>query len=186
MENLSYFKNLIEIKKALSIKSTSHILSVCKGERSHAQNLRFAKLDINGNPVLMDKHKSAPKKIARKVICLNDERIFISAAEAGREYGLNSSSISSCAKGKKKSVKKNNVRYRFAELDENDKPILTATHEEGLDWKGKGGKIMRINDRKIFNSLAAFLRETGINRKRAKKYEEDQNTNLFGNEYIVL
>ena len=72
-----------------------------------------------------------------------------------------------------KSVKKNNVRYRFAELDENDKPILTATHEEGLDWKGKGGKIMRINDRKIFNSLAAFLRETGINRKRAKKYEED-------------
>lgn len=179
-----YFKTLDEICKKLDIEHKSHIPSICNGERSHTQRWRFALLDSDtGDPILYEKHNQPPKKLNRKIISLNDEKVFKSAAEAGRFYKLNSGAISTCARGETKSVPKNKVKMRFAYLDDNDEPILHDMHNESVEMRGKH-KIILIKNEKSFNSLAGYCRETKIPRKAAQRYMKDQSVNLFGNEFL--
>ena len=87
MKDLYYFKTLDEIVEKLNIKSKSHITSVCKGKRTHAEKWRFAYFNNETKkPVLTDKHNDKAKKIIRKIICLNDNKIFANGVEAGIHY----------------------------------------------------------------------------------------------------
>jgi hypothetical protein len=186
MKDVFYFKSLDEICEKLNIKSKSHILSVCKGERTHAEKWRFAYLDDGTkNPILTDKHRNKAKKVIRKVICLNDNKVFQNGTEAGIYYKLNSSQITNCAQGNAKSVYCNKVRLRFAFLDDNDNPILKDKHKESISARGKS-RIQALKDGRVFNSLAEYIRETGLPYKTAKRYLKDPSINLFGYEFIEL
>lgn len=186
MKDLYYFKTLDEICDKLNIKSKSHISSVCKGNRSHAEKWRFAYFDNETKkPILTEKHTSKAKKIIRKIICLNDNKVFENGVEAGIHYNLNSSAITNCAQGNAKSVYCNKVRLRFAFLDDNDKPILKEIHNESISARGKR-RIQLLKDGRVFNSLAEYLRETGVPYKTAQRYIKDPSINLFGNEFIEL
>lgn len=186
MKDLYYFKTLDEICEKLNIKSKSHIISVCKGERTHVEKWRFSYFDNETkNPVLKEKHKLKAKRIIRKVICLNDKKIFANGVDAGIHYGLNSSAITNCARGNAKSVYCNKIRLRFAFLDDNNNPILKEIHNETISARGKR-RIQLLRDGRVFNSLAEYIRETGVPYKTAQRYIKDPTINLFGNEFIEL
>jgi len=186
MKDLYYFKTLDEVCEKLNISSKSHIIGVCKGERTHVEKWRFSYFDNETKkPILTEKHKHKAKKITRKVICLNDKKIFGNGVDAGIHYGLNSSAITNCAQGNAKSVYCNKIRLRFAFLDDNDNPILKEIHNETISARGKR-RIQLLKDGRVFNSLAEYIRETGVPYKTAQRYIKDPTINLFGNEFIEL
>ncbi len=186
MDSLFYFKTLDEICAKLNLKGKSHIKGVCDGKRSHVDKWRVAYFDsIAKAPKLTERHKQIPRKVIRRVICLNDKKEFDSGADAGIYYKLNSSQITKCAKGEAKSVYCNNNRLRFAFIDDNGNPILSYLHHEPLTARGKS-RIQLLKTGKVYNSLAEFLRETGIPYKTAKRYLKDPSIDLFGFEFIEL
>lgn len=186
MENILYFKTLDEICDKLEISGKSHIKSVCDGKRAHVEKWRIAFFDNNTKqPILKEKHKVKPRKVIRKIICLNDKKVFDSGIEAGIYYQLNSSQITKCAKGEAKSVYGKIERLRFAFLDDNGNPILTSKHKESLSARGKS-RIQVIKTGEIYNSFAEFIRETGIPYKTAKRYQKDRSIDLLGYEFIEI
>ncbi len=186
MDSPLYFKTLNDLCYKLQIRYKGHCKSVCTGKRYHVENWRIAYFNNElRQPILTDKHKIKPPKRLRKIICLNDNNKFKSGIEAGQYYGLNSSQVTKCAGGGAKSVYCGQERLRFAFLDDDGKPILTTTHEQPLSHRGKK-RILRLKTGEIFNSLAEYLRETKIPRKRAKKYLEDPAIDLLGHEFIEI
>lgn len=118
-------------KLELPPSSRNHIHSVIKGERTRVGGYRFAKYDTKKKkPELHEKHKEDAKRIIKKLICLNDKKIFKNASKAAIKYKLSSGQIRLCCKGVLKTTGNDecNIRYRFAYLDSNNKPILTETH----------------------------------------------------------
>jgi hypothetical protein len=179
------FKDLSSLCLTLKIKGKAHVKSVCEGKRSHVEGWRVAYLDKEGEPIFKQKHDESAKKVSRAVICLNDEKVFKNATKAGSFYGVIASQIGRCAAGKSKSVRLGSERLRFAFIDEDGNPILTKTHKEKLEAKGKF-KLMHIESGQVFNSLNAFCRATSVPLKRAKKFLEGEDISLLGNEFIVL
>jgi len=176
-DKLIKFKSKKEISEKLEINH-SHIKSVCDGDRTHVEKWRIAYLDEDENPILKDRHKEVPRKVIRKVICLDDKEIFKNSAEAGRFYGLDGSAIANCARGNAKTT----GSLRFAFLDHNNNPMFTEKHKESLRQKGKY-QIVLISTGEVFNSLAAYCRKTGVSYKNAKKYMQDKSKNLLGYEF---
>lgn len=186
MNKLLYFKKLDELCNNLEIKSKAHVKAVCDGQRSHAEKWRIAYYDsIQKSPILTDKHKEKPKRVIRELICLNDNKVFKNGIAAGRFYGISSQQITKCAAGFAKSVYKGKDRLRFAFIDEFGTPILTDMHSESLSTRGDK-RIIRISTGELFNSLAEYIRKTGISYKRAKKYLKDQTIDLMGFEFIEI
>jgi hypothetical protein len=186
MKDVYYFKTLDEICEKLNIKSKSHISSVCRGERTHVEKWRFAYFNNDTKqPILTDKHNDKAKRIIRRIICLNDNKKFANGVKAGIHYNLNPSAITKCAAGNAKSVYCNKLRLRFAFLDDNDNPILKEIHNESLSARGKR-RIQLLKDGRVFNSLAEYIRETGVPYKTAQRYIKDSTINLFGYEFIEL
>ena len=182
----SYFKSLDEICKKLNLRSKSHIKGVCDGLRSHTQKWRIAYFDNEKQePILTERHNKKAKKIVRKVICLDDRKVFQNATEAGSFYSVIPNQIGLCAKGRSKSVISKGQKLRFAYLNDDDQPLFTDKHKELLGWKGKN-KILHLETGKIFNSLKAFCDETGVSQKRARRYIEDKEINMLGNNFIIL
>ena len=149
------------------------------------EHWRVAYLDSKKDPILYERHRKTASKVIRRVICLDDNKIFDNCQETGRYYGVIGSQISECARGKLKSVYVGEKRLRFAYLDGNDSPVITKKHHESLDASGKY-KILHLRSGKVFLSLNAFCRETGVPWKRAKNYLEGKETNLLGNEFKRL
>jgi group I intron endonuclease len=181
-----YYKNLDELCSKLNIKNKGHVRAVCEGRRSHVEKWRIAFYDQNTEkPNLYESHNKAPKKVIRKVVCLNDKKEFSCGLEAGRFYGINASQITKCAGGGAKSVYCDKKRLRFAFLDDDGNPIIKEAHKQPLTWRGKK-RIQRISTGEVFNSLAEYIRATNIPYKRAKKYLKDPNVDLLGYEFIEL
>ena len=181
-----YFKSLDEICDKLNLHSKSHIKGVCDGARSHTEKWRIAYFDNEKQePILTKRHNEKAKKIIRKIICLDDKKIFKNASEAGSSYHVIANQIGLCAKGILKSVTSKGQKLRFAYLDDNNEPILTDMHHEPLGWRGKH-RVLHIETGKKYNSLKAFCDETGVSQKRAKRYIEDKTIDLLGHEFIIL
>jgi len=186
MTNIMCFKNLDEICDKLEISSKSHIKGVCDGNRHHVEKWRIAYYDHETqSPVLTPKHKETPKKVIRRIICLNDSREFENGSEAGKHYKIISSQVTKCAKGESKSVYCKGERLRFAFLDDNGKPVLKPKHKETLSARGKS-RIQVIRTGEIYNSFAEYLRETGVPYKTAKRYQKDNSVELFGFEFMEI
>jgi hypothetical protein len=77
------------------------------------------------------------------------------------------------------------VRLRFAFLDDNGNPILTEKHKDSISNRGNC-RIQSLKDGRVYNSLAEYIRVTGIPYKTAKRYMKDPSINLFGYEFIEL
>lgn len=196
-KDLIYHKNISEMCYNLSIKNKSHIKAVCEGTRSNVDSYRLAKYDAEKNcPILHETHNKQCKKIVRKVICLNDNKIFDNFSKAAKEYSVHPNQILLCAKGKIKSVFVKNKetdkkeRFRFAFLDKSNKPILTNKHKEPLEQRKGISRIFLIYPRpdgqNEFSSLAEYCRKTGVPPKRARKYLTDRSINLLGLEFITI
>lgn len=185
MKNILYFKSLDDLCDKLEI-SKSHVKSVCEGQRSHVENWRIAYFNRETNlPILSPKHKEKIRKRLRKIICINDGKIFNSGIDAGKYYRLNHCQITKCAGGEAKSVYNNDTRLRFAFIDENGKPILLNKHKESLSMRGhKRIKLLRTGE--VFQSLAEFCRKTGVSQKRARKYINNPNIDMLGFEFIQI
>jgi len=186
-EHPRLFATAIEIAKALSIANRTHIPAVIKGKRSHVEGYRVAKYDKNEKkPILTEMHKNAPRKVIREVMCLDDDQIFESCAEAARNCGGSGQQVALCCKGKLRTTGRGKQRLRFAYIDEDRNPLLTETHrkaEESLDWKGT--EVYCPEFEKRFNSVAAFCREAkarGANLpgKRVRRHLKDPNVSLGG------
>jgi hypothetical protein len=185
-KSLKYFKSLDELINGLGLKSKNHIASVCTGIRTHVENWRIAYFDNYSNePILTKGHMSKVKKVKRKIICLNNNKVFEDATSAGIFFKLNPSYITKCARGVCKFIFCENEKLRFAFLNADGKEILTAKHKEPLTNKGKK-RIQLIKEGKLFNSLAEYLRYTGIPYSTAKRYLKDPSLDLEGYEFIEL
>lgn len=184
-ENLYFFNDLKSLGDSLHLTSTSHVKSVCEGDRTHTEHWRIAFVDEQGNPIFKDKHHEVAKKVIRRVMCLNDDETFENLSLAGMHYQVNSGQIGKCAAGKAKSVRCRGERLRFAYTDPEGEPILTKKHLESLDTRGKF-RIYHLNTGETFNSLNAFCRKTRVPIKRAKKFLKGENVDLMGNEFQVI
>ena len=195
------FKTLAELCEFLKIKNTGHVKSVCDGNRSHAEKWRIAKWNQEKQqPIFFDKHLKKPNKIIRKLVCLNDNKLFDSPSVAGKYYGIDSQGIAKVCTGRAKSVycldgRKRGARLRFAYVDELDQPKLTNKHRDAQRSlaMSRNNRILLVNpdmqkqlgqDR--FNSIAEFCRITGIPPKRVRKYMNEPTTDMFGCEFIKL
>lgn len=160
--------------------SQSHILDICKGKRQHDQGWRVAYYDKEKKePIFRNKHLLPIREKIRGVICLNDNKVFSNATEAGKFYNLESGQILLCCAGKLKSTGRNlKTKYKFAHTDKEGKPILTPLHSESDSWLGK--KIFCPGLGKEFRSVAEFCRETNIPAKRVSKYLKGKNIDLGG------
>jgi hypothetical protein len=76
---------------------------------------------------------NAPKKVTKKVICLNTKEIFASAAEAAKTYNTHRSSIYESTK--------RGSRYFSSGMDKHGTPLQWMDYEEYLDKVNKGEKI---------------------------------------------
>jgi len=193
---VAYFKSLDDMCQGLKIKSKAHVKSVCDGKRSHAEKWRIAYYNHDTDvPVLTTTHLAKAKKIIRRIQCLDDGKAFDNCTEAGSAYSVAHNQIGMCARGILKSVRVKNKetgtteRLRFAYLDANDQPILTARHSEPLSQRKGVAKIVLLNPemgkslgKSIFSSRAEFCRETGVPRKALVKYLQDNTRNLLGYE----
>jgi hypothetical protein len=172
--NPEIFNSTIDIGEKYGI-NTSHILSVCRGERQHTKDLVITFWDANSNsPILKKKHLEPIKKQIRKVICLDDDIVFDNAIVAARHYRLNSSQINLVCKGKLTYTGKK----RFAYLDRDNNPIKTEGHNK-TQLKHKGPiKVYCPELKKQFKSVADFCRETGVHLGRARRHLEKPNINI--------
>lgn len=181
------FATTVEIAETLGIRNRTHIPAVVEGKRSHVEGYRVAKYDKREKkPILTEKHKRAPRKVIRKVICLDDSKVFESCSDAARNYGVNAGQVGGCCKGKLMTTGRGKVRHRFAYIDQNGNPLLTATHQraaESLAWKGTEVYCPEFETR--FPSVAAFCREakargSHIPSKRVRRHLENPTVSLGG------
>ena len=184
-ENLYRFKDLSSLAARLHLKNKSHVKGVCDGTRAHVENWRIAFADEQGNPILKNKHNEVAKKVIRRVICLDDERVFENLTQAGKHYKVALGQIGKCAAGEAKSVRCEDKKLRFAYSDEKGRPILTEKHRESLDTRGSV-RLYHVSSGKVFNSLAAFCRATKVPIKRAKKALDGEPVDLMGHEFVLL
>ena len=197
-----YHETLSSLYNTLNISNKFHIKEVCEVIRAHVNSYMGARYNSETyGPILTDTHKNPCKKITRKIICLNNNKIFKNCSKAANEYGINSNQILLCCKGKLKSVyiknKETNEkeRFRFAFIDSENKPLLTITHQEPLSQRKGISKIFlvyenpeiikRIGTNK-FSSLAEYCRKTGVPVGRARRYLKDKSINLLGLEFITV
>ncbi|MGB4838620.1 MAG: GIY-YIG nuclease family protein [Saprospiraceae bacterium] len=181
-----YFKDLEDLCEKLDLRGKSHIKAVCEGQRTNVENWRIAYFDFeNKKPILTEKHYSKPRNTQRRIICLNDKREFDNCARAADFYKLSPNLVIKCARGDSKSVIGINERLRFAYLDEDGNPKLTQKHKELISNKGKK-RILRLSTGENFNSLAEYLRNTGLPYETAKKYLINPEIDLLGYEFIEI
>jgi len=179
------FSTTTEVAKELGIRNNGHIAAVVRGDRSHVEGYRIARYDKQAKqPELTDKHKLPPKKVMRKIICLDDSKIFESLNDAARKCGVNAGQIGLCCRGVLKTTGRGKKKLRFAYIDEHGNPMLTSTHrkaEESLAWKGIEVYCPEFDMK--FRSIAEFRREAkvrgvNISSKRIRRHLKDPTVSL--------
>jgi hypothetical protein len=121
-------------------------------------------------------------------MCLDDQLIYTSSAEAAMHYGLSGGQIKLCCDGILKGTGRDStegIRRRFAYVDDNGKPILTAKHKEPFECLGDM-RLFCPQTGKTYQSVAHCSRETGIPQKRIRRYLKDQAVDLAGYSLMAL
>lgn len=182
------FNGLMEMCKELGIKNKSHVKNVCDGSRNHVEGWKIAYINLNGQEELKDSHKKNIYKLPRKVICLNDKKIFLSCAEAARFYSVDDGGVALSAKGTLKAVSypKNNEKLRFAYLNDKDEPILTPKHQESLSKKTNQYLVKKGGNEVICNSIAEISRQFELSLQRLYNYLSGKKVDMDGYEIIKL
>lgn len=110
------FESIKDCSLRLGLDGSS-ITKVCKNKQSHTKGYHFMyEKDYVNNPIPTFKSLEH----VRRIICLNDKRIYNSIREAGRVYNLDFSGISKVCRGKNRSIK----GYRFAYIEDYEKQNL--------------------------------------------------------------
>ena len=166
----------------IAIESSLHFNEVIEGKRSHINGYRIAKYDrFAAKPLLTATHKLDPKRVLKKVTCLDTGEIYQSMAEASRKLELNRQQISECCNGKiyktGKDKYKNGLRFCF--LDNFSKPILLKKHKQFIDsFTNIGVPLFCARLGGVFPSKKEFLLKASeqkvfIPSKRLDKHLED-------------
>lgn len=126
------FKSIKDASIFYHIESSRNAISlVCKGERKYAgvlngkpliwrylvyeHNYKFKvkerkKIEINNECKLASNTK-------KKIVCLNNNKIYDSYTQCQNELGINRKRISECCNNKREFVTKNNINYFFKFVD---------------------------------------------------------------------
>lgn len=181
-KNIVFADTTDELAKVIEI-NRSHIMAICRGERQHDHRWRVAFYNkISKQLDLKAAHNTEIIKQIRKIICLDDNKIYKSFLSAAMHYGLQGSQIKQCCDGILKSTgrdSKEKIRRRFAYIDENGKPILTPKHQAPLEWLGDI-RLLCPQTGKTYQSVAHCSRDTGIPQKRIRRYLKDPSVDLAG------
>ena len=128
------YDSMTEICRELNVNITK-VSAVCNGTRKHTKGLQFAFYEDGKEYVLKDiKHGQTNKN---KVICINTMKVFESIAEAARQLGIGTDTISSCCRGRTLETKIDKLQFAF--------------YEEGKEYKLKDttNKLFRYRVRNI-------------------------------------
>lgn len=128
----------------------SKISSVCNGNRKHTRNLVFKFYDEDKK---YDIREYIPKKVGKKVICINDNKIFDSITDAGKYYEIGTDSISACCNGRNISTK---TGLQFAFYDKGRK---YSTHSI---YTPPTRKVICIDTGQVFSSAKEVCKEMNI------------------------
>lgn len=191
-----YFKDLDEITKKLSIKHTSNIKELCEGKRSHRNGYKVAYYNNEKNIAeLTSQHMKPSRKFIRRVMCMNDNKIFDNCSTAEKEYGISKSQIAKCAKGILKRIKKPNSkeRYSFVFVDNNNLPLFTPTHFKTTLRKGIKIKLLNKNTikqigKENFETMKEFCSITGVPPKVFYKFSTGKISieKMLGYEFEII
>jgi len=183
-----YADTVTELASILEI-DVNHIFAICRGERQHTHGWRVAFYDkLSKQLDLRPSHFAKIKKRIRRVMCLNDQTIFGSLSDAAIHYGLESQQIRLCCDGILKTTGRYKTKgqgYRFAYVDERNRPFLTPKHDEPLETLGDI-RLFCPQTGQTYQSIAHCSRETGVPQKRIRRYLKDNTVDLAGITLIEL
>jgi len=90
----------------------------------------------------------------KRIICLNDKRVFNSMASAAKEYNINAEGISRCCKG----FASQSGGLDFAYYEDYVNGTAPIFEPSVSTWK----KVIRLSDNEVFGSILEASRQTGI------------------------
>lgn len=121
----------------------SKVSAVCNGKRNHTKKLQFAFYEDGMDYTLENSSSVALNKNGKPVICINEQRVFNSIAEAARYYNLNTDSISKCCNGRNISTK-DGLQFAFYEEGK--------TYNVHNQYTPPTKKVICVDTGEIFNS----------------------------------
>lgn len=120
------------------------------------------------------------------IVCLNTNKKYQTLKDASLDTGVDSSAISRCYGGERKSAGTIDGMPRFWILTTSDKELIDQIKENyNKAKKRKNRKIICIETARIFNSLEEVIKYCELplsssNKGRLKKILEEQNSASFG------
>ena len=95
-----YFPSITDAAKETGANASS-ISACCSGKQATAGGYRWTYFEINGHSL---GNRAPAKGKVRKVKCVETDKVYESAAEAGRKTGVSASGISACCRGSQKTA----------------------------------------------------------------------------------
>lgn len=149
LETKQVFESISQASREMNLDA-SMISKVCKGECAYAKQFHFKFLN-EYNP--KDKYNLI-YTYERKIICLNDKKIYSNSVKCGEKYGINASSVREICRGIFKTIK----GLSFCYLEDYDKD-----KEYDIKPNGRFTKpVICIETKKIYNSAKECSKDTGV------------------------
>lgn len=114
IDNNIIFNSVKEVNNYYQIKNKGDVSAVCKGKKKHIKKHVFMYYDEYlkaSAEEIVSRLNYKSKHNTRKIVCLNDNKIFESIIEAEKYYKIGTSKIIEVCKGKKIHVRGYKFRY---------------------------------------------------------------------------
>lgn len=146
--------------------SNKYISRVCKGERYSTNGLQFAhyeegkKYELKETPI----YEKGNHPTARKIICINENKVFDSVVEASEFYKISYDNIHQVVLGKNIVTKTPDGHwYQFAYYEEGKKYKLKKFDETKIK---KPKKVVCINTGQTFESICQAANHFGLQQSK--------------------
>lgn len=146
--------------------SNKSICSVCKGKKISTHGLQFAYYEDGKEYKLKEvpKYKKGNHHSARKIICINDNKIFDSIVEASEYYQINYGNIYQVVTGKSTATESYDGRWLQFSYYEDGKVYELKKIDKNKIKKPK--KVICITTGEIFESTRDAAKKMGTNQSK--------------------
>ena len=143
-----------------------NICQVCRGDKLSTGGLQFAYFEEHKEYKLKELpvHEKGNHPCARKIICINDKKIFSSVIEASEYYGITYQNLHQVVLGKNKATQSEDGKWlQFAYYEEGKTYKLKAIDESKIK---KPKKVICLTTNQVFESTNQAAEIMGVNQSK--------------------